>query len=42
MHATEQEHISQQWLERNKGLLFKVVRAHAFDSYDPDDLFQEL
>jgi hypothetical protein len=30
MHAAEQEHIRQ------------LVRAHAFDSYDPDDLFQEL
>jgi RNA polymerase sigma-70 factor (ECF subfamily) len=42
VHATDQEHILQQWLERHRGLLFKVVRAYAFDSHDRDDLFQEI
>lgn len=42
MKPKEQQHIFEQWLAQHKGLLFKVVRAYAFNSHDQDDLFQEM
>lgn len=42
MTEGEQKRIFDQWLNNHKGLLFKVVRAYAFNAYDQDDLFQEI
>ena len=42
MKPTEQQRIFEEWLAQHKGLLFKVVRAYAFNSHDQDDLFQEM
>lgn len=41
---TENEHrrIFNEWLDRHKALLYKVVRAYARDDMDRDDLFQEI
>jgi len=38
----EQRQIFETWLEKHKGLLFKIVRAYAFTAMDRDDLFQEV
>lgn len=37
-----QQDIFSEWLAQHKGLLFKVVRAYAFNQADRDDLFQEI
>ena len=42
MKESEQQHIFNNWLSQHKALLFKVVRAYAFNSDDQDDLFQEI
>ncbi|MDA7915934.1 RNA polymerase sigma factor [Verrucomicrobia bacterium] len=42
MTEPEQLKIFEDWLERHQGLLFKVVRAYAFNQHDQDDLFQEI
>ena len=42
MNRSEQQRVFDQWLGRHRGLLFKVVRAHAFTPQDRDDLFQEI
>ena len=42
MESTEQKQIFDAWLEQHKGLLFKVVRAYAFNPADRDDLYQEI
>lgn len=42
MKPTEQQRIFEEWLGLHRGLLFKVVRAYAFNSHDQDDLFQEI
>ena len=42
MKSTEQQRIFEEWLGLHSGLLFKVVRAYAFNSHDQDDLFQEI
>ena len=42
MKPNEQQRIFEKWLAQHKGLLFKVVRAYAFNSHDQDDLFQEM
>lgn len=42
MEKPEQKRVFDEWLARHKGLLFKVVRAHAFTPHDQDDLFQEM
>lgn len=41
---TESEHrnIFNEWLDQYKGLLFKIIRAYAFDQEDREDLFQEI
>ena len=39
--ANEQKRIFEEWLTQHRGLLFKVVRAYAFNPHDQDDLFQE-
>lgn len=42
MKESEQQHIFNIWLKQHKALLFKIVRAYAFNSEDQDDLFQEI
>jgi RNA polymerase sigma-70 factor (ECF subfamily) len=42
MSRAEQQQVFDEWLARHRGLLFKVVRAHAFTPQDRDDLFQEI
>ncbi len=42
MNRREQQRIFDEWVGRHRGLLFKVVRAHAFTPQDRDDLFQEI
>jgi len=42
MNRPEQQQLFDEWLSRHRGLLFKVVRAHAFTPQDRDDLFQEI
>ena len=42
MDDLEQTRIFDGWLEKHAGLLFKVVRAYAFNPQDREDLFQEI
>lgn len=42
MRQRQQQEIFSTWLAQHRGLLFKVVRAHAFTPHDRDDLFQEI
>jgi RNA polymerase sigma-70 factor (ECF subfamily) len=42
MDENEQKRIFDEWLDRHKGLFFKVVRAYAFTAQDQEDLFQEI
>lgn len=42
MKPNEQQRIFEEWLAEHRGLLFKVVRAYAFNPHDQDDLFQEM
>jgi len=41
MKGSEQQQIFQEWLEGYRGLLFKVIKAYAFNAEDQNDLFQE-
>jgi RNA polymerase sigma-70 factor (ECF subfamily) len=36
------EQVFKSWIDRHKGLLFKVIRAYASTLDDQDDLFQEI
>jgi RNA polymerase sigma-70 factor, ECF subfamily len=42
MLDSERDRIFGDWLEAHKGILFKVVRAYAFEHADRQDLFQEV
>ena len=42
MKDEERQEIFRQWLKQHRSLLFKVVRAYAFNLDDQDDLFQEI
>ncbi|MEJ2507131.1 MAG: RNA polymerase sigma factor [Ignavibacteriaceae bacterium] len=42
MPESEQKEIFYDWLKKYKGLLFKVIRAYAFNLHDQEDLFQEI
>ncbi|MBS0660504.1 MAG: sigma-70 family RNA polymerase sigma factor [Verrucomicrobia bacterium] len=42
MTDSERLQLFQEWLGRHRGLIFKVVRAHARAASDQDDLFQEI
>lgn len=42
MKTEEQERIFDEWLDLHRGLLFKVIRAYAFNAHDREDLFQEI
>jgi RNA polymerase sigma-70 factor (ECF subfamily) len=38
----EQRQIFENWLDKYRSLVFKIVRAYAFTAMDRDDLFQEI
>ncbi|MEO2017779.1 MAG: RNA polymerase sigma factor [Fuerstiella sp.] len=40
--AATQKQIFTEWTHQHRGLLFKLVRAYAFNATDRDDLFQEI
>lgn len=42
MKPDKQQLIFENGIALHRGLLFKVVRAYAFNSHDQDDLFQEI
>ena len=42
MKESKQQQIFDEWLEAHRALLFKVIRAYAFNQNDQDDLFQEV
>ena len=42
MSETKQKEIFYDWLKKYKGLLFKIIRAYAFNLHDQEDLFQEI
>ena len=42
MNATDLKRTFDRWLAEHRGLLFKVVRAHAATPHEQDDLFQEI
>ena len=42
MTENEQKKIFYDWLKKYKGLLFKIIRAYAFNLHDQEDLFQEI
>jgi len=42
MDEGKQKRLFDEWLNRHKGLFFKVVRAYAVSPHDQDDLFQEI
>jgi RNA polymerase sigma-70 factor (ECF subfamily) len=42
MLDSERDRIFGDWLTGHKGILFKVVRAYAFEHADREDLFQEV
>ena len=42
MTEAEQKGIFDDWLNRHKTLVFKIVRAYAFTAMNQDDLFQEI
>lgn len=42
MKESEQRQIFQEWLDGYRALLFKVIRAYAFNAEDQNDLFQDV
>ena len=42
MDEITQKKIFDEWLTQHKGILFKIIRAYAFNPNDQDDLFQEI
>ena len=42
MTEKEQKQIFEEWLNQHKALIFKIVRAYAFNATDQDDLLQEI
>ena len=42
MDERTQKQIFDDWLNQHKGILFKIVRAYAFNPDDQQDLFQEV
>ncbi|MFK7920373.1 MAG: RNA polymerase sigma factor [Bacteroidia bacterium] len=42
MQEQQQQDIFNQWIGQYKALLFKVLRAYAFNPTDQEDLFQEI
>jgi RNA polymerase sigma-70 factor (ECF subfamily) len=42
MDERKQKQIFDEWLSEHKGILFKIIRAYAFNPHDQEDLFQEI
>lgn len=42
MKESEQRKIFNEWLDGYRALLFKIIRAYAYNSEDQNDLFQEV
>lgn len=42
MKESDQRQIFQEWLHRYRALLFKVIKAYAFNAEDRNDLFQDI
>lgn len=42
MTPAEQQLVFQDWLERYRAIIFKIVRSYASTATDQDDLFQEI
>jgi RNA polymerase sigma-70 factor (ECF subfamily) len=42
MDEITQKQIFDEWLSQHKGILFKIIRAYAFNPHDQEDLFQEI
>jgi RNA polymerase sigma-70 factor (ECF subfamily) len=42
MDEGKQKQIFDEWLSEHKGILFKIIRAYAFNPHDQEDLFQEI
>ena len=42
MKESEQQQIFHEWLDGYRGLIFKIIRAYAFNTDDLNDLFQEV
>ena len=42
MTESEQRKTFNEWLAKNRGLFFKVIRSYAFSIDDQNDLFQEI
>lgn len=42
MKESEQREIFKDWLNGHRALLFKVIRAYAFNAEDQNDLFQDV
>lgn len=42
MDQGEQSRVFDQWISDHQGLLFKIVRAYAFNIHDREDLLQEI
>lgn len=42
MNKPAQEKLFNDWLQRHRGLIFKVIRAFSRDPHDAEDLFQEI
>lgn len=42
MKESEQRQIFQEWLNGYRALLFKVIKAYAFNTEDQNDLFQDV
>lgn len=41
MKESEQQRIFQEWLDKYRALLFKIIKAYAFNMEDQNDLFQD-
>ena len=42
MLVSKQQRVFEQWIEEHKGVVLKVVRVHAANVADQDDLFQDI
>lgn len=42
MKESEQNKIFEEWMSQYKALLFKIIRAYAYNEDDQNDLFQEI
>jgi RNA polymerase sigma-70 factor (ECF subfamily) len=42
MTESKQRQIFQEWLDGHRALLFKVIKAYAFNTEDQNDLFQDV